>query len=121
MNQNSREIVAYVETAKTSHTRGLRNCGHTFIVLGEGNSQYASQGRPRWSTGNIPAQATANSVIASANRLMEFRQDCRNKRRIAEISVPACPIPIHQTKLTMESPANRDIHSPYPNAAHEQV
>ena len=34
MNQNSAEMVAYVETAKTSHTSGLRNCGHTFMVLG---------------------------------------------------------------------------------------
>src|SRR5438045_1804385 len=100
MNQNSREIVAYVETAKTSHTSELRNCGHTLIVLGYGKSQYASQGRPRWSTGNMPAQATANNVMASAKRLIEFRHDCRSKRKMAEISVPAWPIPIHQTKLT---------------------
>src|SRR5438067_6920588 len=113
MNQNSREIVAYVETAKTSHTSGLRNCVHTLIVLGYGNSQYASQGRPRWSTGNIPAQATANSVMASANRLMEFRQDCRNKRRIAEISVPAWQIPIQQTKLTMANPQPTGLFTPH--------
>ena len=39
MYQNTTEIVAYVETANTSHASGLRNCGHTFIVFGYGNSQ----------------------------------------------------------------------------------
>src|SRR5689334_10505684 len=104
MNQNSKEIVAYVETANTSHTSGLRNCGHTFIVFGYGNSQYASHGRPRCRMGNSPAHATANSVIASAKRLIELRHDCRNSSRMAEISVPACPIPTHHTKFVMAKP-----------------
>src|SRR3974390_1799367 len=39
MYQNTTEIVAYVETANTSHSSGERNCGHTVIVLGYGNSQ----------------------------------------------------------------------------------
>jgi len=34
MNQNSAEVVAYVETANTSQMSGLRNCGHTPMVLG---------------------------------------------------------------------------------------
>src|SRR5450631_1245055 len=34
MYQKTTEIVAYVETAKTSHISGERNCGHTFIVFG---------------------------------------------------------------------------------------
>ena len=51
-----------------------------------------------------PAQATANSVIASANRLIDVRHSCFNSSRIAEISVPAWPIPIHQTKLTIANP-----------------
>ena len=38
-NQKRAEIVAYVETAKTSHMRGLRNCGQRPIVFGYGNSQ----------------------------------------------------------------------------------
>ena len=42
--------------------------------------------------------------MASANRLMELRQPCLNNSRIAEISVPAWPIPIHQTKLMMANP-----------------
>ena len=54
--------------------------------------------------GNIPAQTTANIVIASANRLMEFRQLCLKSSRMAEISVPAWPIPIHQTKLMIAKP-----------------
>ncbi len=38
-NQNRSDTVAYVETANTSHTSGLRNCGHSCIVLGYGSSQ----------------------------------------------------------------------------------
>ena len=56
-----------------------------------------------WSSGNIAAQATAKSVIASAKRLIDVRHCCRNSSRIAEISVPAWPMPIHQTKLMMSN------------------
>ena len=49
----------------------------------------------------MPAHATAKIVIASANRLMLVRHFCRNRNRMAEISVPACPIPIQKTKFTM--------------------
>ncbi len=52
----------------------------------------------------MPAQATAKSVIASAKRLIEVRQCWRSRSRIAEISVPAWPMPIHQTKLMMSKP-----------------
>src|SRR5205814_9982332 len=71
------------------------------MVLKYGNSQYISHGRPKCKMGNIPAHATANSVMASAKRLMELRQRWLSSKRMAEISVPACPIPIHQTKLVM--------------------
>src|SRR6202035_5785732 len=104
INQNRSETIAYVETAKQSHTSGLRKFGHIFIVSGYGNSQYASHGRPMWMTGKIPAQDTAKSVMASAKRLMEVRHCCRRSKRIAEISVPAWPIPIHQTKLMIANP-----------------
>src|SRR5580698_7625273 len=104
MYQKTIEIVAYVETANTSHASGLRNCGHTFIVLGYGNSQYASHGRPTWISGKMPAQHTAKMVIASAKRLIELRHVCLKSNRIAEISVPAWPIPIHHTKLMMAKP-----------------
>jgi hypothetical protein len=78
--------------------------GQRPIVFGYGNSQYAaSQGRPVCSSGNIAAQATANRVIASAKRLIDVRQSCLSSRRMAEISVPACPMPIHQTKLMMSN------------------
>ena len=84
---------------------GERNCGQTFMVFGYGNSQYtASQGRPVWKSGNCPAQATAKSVMASAKRLMDVRQLCLKRRRMAEMSVPAWPMPIHQTKLRMANP-----------------
>src|SRR5882757_3487149 len=39
MYQKTTEIVAYVETAKTSQASGDRNCGQTFIVFGSGSSQ----------------------------------------------------------------------------------
>ena len=57
-----------------------------------------------WRSGNRPAQATANSVIASAKRLIDVRHSWRNSSRMAEISVPAWPMPIHQTKLMMAKP-----------------
>ncbi len=63
-------------------------------------------------TGNMPAQATANSVMASAKRLIELRQLCFSSRRMAEISVPAWPMPIHQTKLMMAKPQATGISMP---------
>ncbi len=41
------------------------------------------------SSGNMPAQATANNVMASAKRFIELRHVCFNSKRIAEMSVPA--------------------------------
>src|SRR5262245_7304007 len=82
---------------------GLLNCGQRPIVLGYGSSQYASHGRPVWNNGKMPAQATANKVIASANRLIDVRQVCLSRSRIAENSVPAWPMPIHQTKFVMSN------------------
>ena len=54
--------------------------------------------------GNSAAFATAKRVIASAKRLIEVRHSCRISSKMAEISVPAWPIPIHQTKLMMAKP-----------------
>ena len=42
--------------------------------------------------------------MASAKRLMEVRHCWFKRKRMAEISVPAWPMPIHQTKLTMANP-----------------
>ena len=39
--------------------------------------------------------------MASAKRLMEVRHFCWKSSRMAQISVPAWPMPIHQTKLVM--------------------
>ena len=44
---------------------------------------------------------TAKMVIASAARLIDVRHVCRKRKRIAEMSVPACPIPIQNTKFVM--------------------
>ena len=65
-----------------------------------------------WISGNRPAQATANSVIASAKRLIEVRHFWFSRNKIAEISVPAWPIPIHQTKLTIAKPQPMGILMP---------
>ena len=47
--------------------------------------------------GKMPAMETENSVIASAKRLIEARQGWRVRSSKVEISVPALPMPIHQT------------------------
>jgi hypothetical protein len=39
--------------------------------------------------------------MASAARLIDVRHFWRSRQRIAEISVPAWPMPIQKTKLTM--------------------
>ena len=60
--------------------------------------------------------------MASAKRLMELRHDCRSNNRMAEISVPAWPIPIHHTKLTMANPQpTGNVHAPDTDAPDEQV
>ncbi len=51
-----------------------------------------------------PRTRRRTSVIASAKRLIDVRHSCRSSSRIAEISVPAWPMPIHQTKLMMSMP-----------------
>ncbi len=51
----------------------------------------------------MPAVITAKIVIASAERLIAVRHFCRSKKRIAEISVPAWPIPIQNTKFVMST------------------
>src|SRR6266436_4978368 len=98
--------------ADPRQTSGLLNCGHTPIVFGYGSNQYASHGRPVWRSGKMPAQATAKSVMASAKRLMEVRHFWFSKNRMAEIKVPAWPIPIHQTKLTIAKPQPTGILMP---------
>src|SRR5258705_8434169 len=61
----------------------------------------------------MPAWATANRVMASAKRLIEVRHRCRKRSRIAEIKVPAWPIPIHQTKLRMSMPQAMGMLTPH--------
>src|SRR5215469_11239483 len=52
----------------------------------------------------MPAHATANRVMASANRLIDVRHFWFKRNKMAEINVPAWPMPIHQTKFTMANP-----------------
>ena len=86
--------------------------GHNSIWFGNGNIQYANQARPTWIPGNIPAQITAKMVIASAARLMDVRHFCLKRNRIAEISVPAWPIPTQNTKFTMAYPQPTGLLTP---------
>ena len=53
--------------------------------------------------GKISAHMTAKIVIASAARLIDVRHFCRKRKRMAEISVPAWPMPIQKTKLVMSN------------------
>src|SRR6185503_8658228 len=62
--------------------------------------------------GNSRAHMTAKMVIASAARLIEVRHLCRKRKRIAEISVPACPIPIQNTKFVMSHAQPTGTFSP---------
>src|SRR4051795_11194215 len=54
-----------------------------------------------WISGKRPAHITAKIVIPSAERLIEVRHFWRKSRRMAEIRVPAWPMPIQKTKLVM--------------------
>ena len=42
--------------------------------------------------------------MASEARLMDVLHFCLSRQRTAEIKVPACPIPIQKTKLTIAQP-----------------
>lgn len=63
-------------------------------------------------SGKITAQMTAKMVMASANRAMAFRQRLRKRKRMAEISVPAWPIPTQNTKLMMSKAQNTGLLLP---------
>ena len=54
--------------------------------------------------GNRPAQITAKIVMASAARFTPVRQFWRVRKRMAEMSVPAWPMPTQNTKFTMGQP-----------------
>ncbi len=62
--------------------------------------------------GKIPAQITAKMVMASAKRLMLVRHFWRSRKRMAEISVPAWPMPTQNTKFTMAQPQPTGLFSP---------
>ncbi len=52
-------------------------------------------------------------VIASAERLIEVRHFWRVRKRIAEMRVPAWPIPIQNTKLVMSHAQQTGTFSPH--------
>ena len=58
-------------------------------------------------------------VIASAERLIDVRHFWRNSSRIAEMSVPAWPMPIQKTKFVMSNAHPTSLlrpHTPMPVA-----
>jgi len=63
--------------------------------------------------GKIPAHMTANSVIASAARFTDVRQRWRSRKRMAEMRVPACPMPIQNTKLVISNAQPTLLFSPH--------
>ena len=69
--------------------------------FGTGARNHTIQIRPTCTAGKMPAQTTAKRVIASAARLIDVRHFWRVRNKMAEISVPAWPIPIQKTKLVM--------------------
>jgi hypothetical protein len=72
-----------------------------------------SKGLPKCIRGKRAAQITANMVIASAERLILFLHFCLKRRSIAEIKVPAWPIPIHQTKVVISKAQPTVLFSPH--------
>src|SRR5262245_32561887 len=112
--QKTSEIVRYVLIAKTSQSSGERKFTHNGPrKFGYGSAQNANHGRPMWMTGKIAAHNTAKIVIASAERLIDVRHCWRKSSRIAEISVPAWPMPIQNTKLVMSNAHPTVLLSPH--------
>ncbi len=64
--------------------------------------------------GKMSAQMTAKIVIASAERLIAGVATCARKmKRMALMSVPAWPMPTHQTKFVMShGPVDRETVFP---------
>ena len=100
--------------AKTSHKRGELKLTHNEPKpLGIGSIQYASQGLPMCIIGKRPACITEKIVIASADRLIAILHFCLKSKRTAEISVPAWPIPTHQTKFVISQAHPTVLLSPH--------
>ena len=100
--------------ANTSHSRGELKLSHSEPYwLGIGSVKCNSQGLPICSIGKIPACITAKIVIASAERLIATRHCCRKSSSIAEMNVPACPMPIHHTKLVISHAQPTVLLSPH--------
>jgi hypothetical protein len=89
--------------------------------FGSGNRYQAYQTRPTWNTGKMPAHTTAKIVMASAARLIDVRHFWRSRHRMAEISVPAWPMPIQKTKLTMSHAQLTGLVAPDADARRHEV
>src|ERR1051325_11427789 len=101
MNQNRVLTMKYVPTAAASQISGELKLIHSPRSFGYGMSQYARHARPRWMIGNSSAVMMAASVIVSASRAIEMRHRARKRKRMADISVPECAMPIQNTNVAM--------------------
>ena len=73
-------------------------------------------------SGNIPAQATANSVIASANRLIDVRQSCFSKQQDRRDQGPGVADADPPDEVDdREAPHHRAADAPDPDAPEEHV
>ena len=81
--------------------------------FGTGARNQTIQMRPTWTAGKMPAQTTAKRVMASAARLIEVRHFWRVRNKMAEISVPAWPIPIQNTKFVISQAQPTGWFSPH--------
>jgi len=66
--------------------------------------------------GKSPAVITANTVMPRPGGTPTGAKGARNRKRIAEISVPECAIPTQKTKVVMSTPNRRGVeaHTPSP-------
>src|SRR6266446_5007020 len=82
--RNNRLDNRYVLMAKKSHASGDRKFGQSPRSLGYGINHHASQGRPRWISGNMAPIDSANAVITSAQRVTGRRHVAFTIRSMAE-------------------------------------
>ena len=85
-----------------------------FHLIGNGEQPVRKPNPTHVDAGKVPAQTTAKMVMASANRLMAVRHFWRKRNKIAEIKVPAWPIPTQNTKFTIGKPHITGFGCPKP-------
>ena len=90
-----------MDTANTSQSSGDLKFCQMALAFGIGARNQTIHTRPTWKAGNKPAHITAKIVMASAARFTDVRHFWRVRNKMADMRVPAWPIPIQNTKLVM--------------------